>query len=189
MGNCRDQRKPWDYPSPRTAGCDIVLMDALLGLPLVLVGRCQATFPGVHPYLSVASAGTWLSEFVGHTQMEQQHRTLCQMCPLENGRVLFFLPGAREFVSDCRYLTFLLPPHRSEPFIHITTVSCKLSLWFYNPFCAWSTLTSAPGIRQRFPVPVLDGHTPPPSLICYLLVIPCVLDVWKQHCKAEPVNL
>lgn len=39
---------------------------------------------------------------------------------------------------------------------------------------------------QRFPIPVLDGYTPPPSLICYLFIIPCVLDVWKQHWNAEP---
>lgn len=186
MGSCRDQSKPWDYPSPGLHWCDIVLVwwwMLCLGCHWSFWEDVRPFFhtdlPGVHPCLSVASAGI---------PREQQHRTLCQICqicPLKNGGGLFFLPGARQFVSDCRYLTFLLPPHRSEPFIHVTTISCKLSLWFYNPFCAWSTLTSAPGIRQRFPVPVLDGHTPPPSLICYLLVIPCVLDVWQQHCNAN----
>lgn len=78
-------------------------MDALLGFQLVLLGRCQAIFPhshlpGVHPCLSAASAGTWLSALVWNVWCtprlsgpgypmscrEQQHRTLCQICPLEN---------------------------------------------------------------------------------------------------------
>lgn len=106
-------------------------VDALLGLPLVLLGRCQALFPhrhlpGVHPCLCVASAGTWLRALLW--DMWCTHRWSGPGVPraaaqdlvpnLSSGKglgVLFFLPGA-EFVSDCRYLTFPLPPHRS--FIH-----------------------------------------------------------------------
>lgn len=114
-------------------------MDALLGFQLVLLGRCQAIFPhshlpGVHLCFSVASAGTWLRALVwnmwctprlsgpGIPNVLQRAAAQDLVPNLSSGKwlgVLFFLPGAWEFVSDCRYLTFLLPPHRSEPFIHV----------------------------------------------------------------------
>lgn len=90
-------------------------VDALLGLPLVLLGRCQAIFPhrhlpGVHPCLSVASAGTWLSALLWNTWCTHrwsgpavpnvlQRAAAQDLVPnLSSGKwlgVLFFLPGAK----------------------------------------------------------------------------------------------
>lgn len=117
----------------------------------------RGRLPGLHPCLSVvtrngdsASAGIarnalvwfrWCTSTLNYLGVRNGAAKTtgsgprAQICLLENDRSFSpsFLSEAREHVSECRCLTFLMLPHRSKPFICVITISCTgLSLWLLN---------------------------------------------------------
>lgn len=84
-------------------------------------GCCTSTanYPGIHNGAAQTSGSG----------------SCARICLLENDRSFSpsLLSEARERVSECRCSTFLMLPHRSEPFICVITISCAgLSLWLLN---------------------------------------------------------
>lgn len=159
--NCRERRKKIVFQRDRREGISLCKNQNGFSPFWKMSGRCSTQSSSWSSSLSLCSNNKCvyskcrhLSECLGlvyevHIPVElsrntqyyckdQQHRTSCPN--LSSGKwpvVFFILPSilseAREHVSECRYLTFLMPAHRFKPFIYVITISSTgLSLWLLS---------------------------------------------------------